>query len=145
MTKTPEEVDAKFAAVHAERGYTIGVYFPPEAPWDIVDATIDFIADHVHGADRQGWDAFVVGHAGDHLGIDGEPEGCRHGLRGYWSTGCGCQGDKVMTDGSSRTGHQYCQGETGAVGAKVPASCKFCGAPCQCPCHQAPEAVILFT
>ncbi len=35
--------------------------------------------------------------------------------------------------------HGYCQSATGSNGdtqwAKVPASCKFCGAPCTCPCH----------
>lgn len=32
--------------------------------------------------------------------------------------------------------HGYCKGDTGAVGAKVPAQCKFCATPCVCPCHQ---------
>jgi hypothetical protein len=31
--------------------------------------------------------------------------------------------------------HGYCQGNTGLSGAKKPARCKFCGAPCQCRCH----------
>lgn len=42
----------------------------------------------------------------------------------YLSTGC-LHGD-----------HPYCQGETGSVGVKTPAQCKFCSAPCVCPCHQ---------
>ncbi|MEV8477877.1 hypothetical protein [Streptomyces sp. NPDC051173] len=42
----------------------------------------------------------------------------------YLSTGC-LHGD-----------HEYCNGNTGANGTKVPASCKFCAAPCQCACHQ---------
>lgn len=42
----------------------------------------------------------------------------------YLSTGC-LHGD-----------HAYCQGTTGAVGAKRPAECKFCGAPCICDCHK---------
>lgn len=33
--------------------------------------------------------------------------------------------------------HTYCQGTTGLAGAKTPAVCKFCGAPCICPCHTA--------
>ena len=53
----------------------------------------------------------------------------------YFSTGCR-HGDMVLPDG--RTGHEYCQGETGAVGAKTPAQCKFCAAPCRCDCHQTP-------
>lgn len=51
----------------------------------------------------------------------------------YLSTGC-FHGDKVLPDG--RTGHEYCQGEVGAVGAKKPAVCKFCPAPCRCDCHK---------
>lgn len=35
--------------------------------------------------------------------------------------------------------HAYCQSSTGLAGAKKAASCKFCGAPCRCPCHQAAE------
>jgi hypothetical protein len=35
--------------------------------------------------------------------------------------------------------HGYCQSGTGSNGttewAKTPASCKFCGASCICPCH----------
>jgi hypothetical protein len=53
----------------------------------------------------------------------------------YFSTGCR-HGDMVLPDG--RTGHEYCQGETGAVGAKTPAVCKFCAAPCRCDCHGEP-------
>ncbi|MGW7636144.1 hypothetical protein [Streptomyces decoyicus] len=42
----------------------------------------------------------------------------------YLSTGC-LHGE-----------HGYCQGHTGLSGAKTPAVCKFCKAPCQCPCHK---------
>lgn len=42
----------------------------------------------------------------------------------YLSTGC--LHDK----------HKYCQSMTGYQGAKRPASCKFCGAACICPCHR---------
>lgn len=31
--------------------------------------------------------------------------------------------------------HAYCAGETGVVGAKIPARCKFCPAVCECPAH----------
>lgn len=48
----------------------------------------------------------------------------------YLSTGC-------------RHGeHGYCQSHTGLSGAKKAASCKFCGAPCQCPCHRARALVV---
>lgn len=32
--------------------------------------------------------------------------------------------------------HDYCQSHTGQAGAKTPAQCKFCQAPCTCPCHK---------
>lgn len=40
--------------------------------------------------------------------------------------------------------HGYCSSPMGrAAGGwtwpKSPASCKFCGAPCACPCHREPE------
>lgn len=34
--------------------------------------------------------------------------------------------------------HEYCQRETGVLGTKTPAVCKFCRAPCVCDCHQSP-------
>ncbi|WP_060905374.1 hypothetical protein [Streptomyces scabiei] len=42
----------------------------------------------------------------------------------YLSTGC-WHGD-----------HAYCQSMTGLNGSKRPGECKFCHAPCECPCHQ---------
>ena len=37
--------------------------------------------------------------------------------------------------------HEYCASQTGSNGetewAKTPARCKFCDAPCVCPCHAA--------
>ncbi len=51
----------------------------------------------------------------------------------YLSTGC-LHGDMVLPDG--RTGHEYCRGGTGRAGAKTPAQCKFCCAPCRCECHR---------
>jgi hypothetical protein len=40
--------------------------------------------------------------------------------------------------------HGYCQAATGSNGTtqwdKAPASCKFCGAPCTCPCHGEPRS-----
>ncbi len=55
------------------RGWTIGVYFPPEAPAEVVEAAMDRIT---IGADipRDGWDPSVVGLRGDPLHIDTEPE-----------------------------------------------------------------------
>ena len=54
----------------------------------------------------------------------------------YLSTGC-WHGDMTLPDG--RTGHEYCQGETGICGDKVPASCKFCLVRCSCECHEMTE------
>lgn len=48
----------------------------------------------------------------------------RHGTHRYLSTGC-LHGE-----------HAYCQGNTGKAGAKKPASCKWCGTGCLCPCHR---------
>ncbi|SHI66434.1 hypothetical protein [Streptomyces sp. 3214.6] len=53
----------------------------------------------------------------------------------YLSTGC-LHGDTRLPDG--RTGHEYCQSETGKAGAKTPAQCKVCAAPCLCFCHADP-------
>jgi transcriptional regulator with XRE-family HTH domain len=50
----------------------------------------------------------------------------------YLSTGC-LHGDMMLPDG--RTGHEYCQGDTGHAGSKRPAECKFCGTRCICGCH----------
>ncbi|WP_030670560.1 hypothetical protein [Streptomyces rimosus] len=56
-------------------------------------------------------------------GAERPPEG--QGGHTYLSTGC-LHGE-----------HGYCQSMTGLAGAKRPARCKFCEAPCICPCHQA--------
>lgn len=32
--------------------------------------------------------------------------------------------------------HDYCKNTKGQAGPKRPAECKFCEAPCVCPCHQ---------
>lgn len=51
-------------------------------------------------------------------------EGAETGEHVYLSTGC------------LHGNHAYCQAKTGAVGAKTPATCKFCAAPCVCACHR---------
>lgn len=69
------------------------------------------------------------GHAGNHLTTH-EQWGDHHpdeiveatGAHVYLSTGC------------LHGKHGYCQ-STGE-GRKVPAECKFCAAPCICPCHE---------
>lgn len=41
-----------------------------------------------------------------------------------------------LSTGCHHGEHAYCQGKTGQAGPKKPATCKFCDAPCVCPCHQ---------
>lgn len=62
--------------------------------------------------------------------IDPEPV---DGSHRYLSTGC-LHGDHVLDDG--RTGHEYCQSDTGHAGSKRAGRCKFCDAACVCPCHK---------
>jgi hypothetical protein len=45
------------------------------------------------------------------------------------------QPHKYLSTGCFHENHAYCQSNTGANGAKVPATCKFCAAPCICICH----------
>ncbi|MEZ0090007.1 hypothetical protein [Streptacidiphilus sp. EB129] len=71
-----------FAAAHAERGFTIGAYFPQSVPWEIVDGTFDLLADHVHAFTDGRWDVSVIGGAGDQLGVSGQAELTRDELRG---------------------------------------------------------------
>jgi hypothetical protein len=47
-------------------------------------------------------------------------------------------GHVYLSTGCRHHEHGYCQSHTGLSGAKTPASCKFCGAPCVCPCHKCP-------
>lgn len=42
---------------------------------------------------------------------------------------------RYMSTGCFHGDHAYCQAKHGAAGPKRPAECKFCGAPCVCPCH----------
>ncbi|MCX5522228.1 hypothetical protein OG342_05015 [Streptomyces bobili] len=41
-----------------------------------------------------------------------------------------------LSTGCLHDQHGYCQSHTGQAGAKTPAQCKFCQAPCTCPCHK---------
>lgn len=47
----------------------------------------------------------------------------------YLSTGC-------LSTGCLHGRHDYCKDETGLLGGKQPAECKFCSSPCVCPCHR---------
>jgi hypothetical protein len=52
----------------------------------------------------------------------------RHpGRHTYLSTGC------------RHDQHGYCSNVDGIAGLKKPAQCKFCQAPCICPCHPTTE------
>lgn len=46
-------------------------------------------------------------------------------------------GHTYLSTGCLHGEHGYCQSMTGLAGAKRPARCKFCEAPCICPCHRA--------
>lgn len=50
----------------------------------------------------------------------------------HWYVSTACLHGKV----GQFDGHAYCQSNTGSNGQKVPASCKFCEAPCRCRCHR---------
>lgn len=89
------------------------------------DLTVDDVADEARA---------VVAAVRPHLAT--EPP-VHDDIHHYLSTGC-LHGEMTLPDG--RTGHQYCQGMTGMAGAKRGGRCKFCDAPCQCPCHQATES-----
>lgn len=45
-------------------------------------------------------------------------------------------GHRYLSTGCLHGRHDYCKAMTGLNGAKRPAECKFCKAPCVCPCHQ---------
>jgi len=47
-----------------------------------------------------------------------------------------CNRHRYLSTGCLHEEHAYCQGTQGAVGAKRPAECKFCSAPCVCTCHE---------
>lgn len=44
-----------------------------------------------------------------------------------------------LSTGCLHDHHGYCAATDGQAGAKHPAECKFCRAPCVCPCHQPPS------
>lgn len=46
---------------------------------------------------------------------------------------------RYLSTGCLHGHHAYCQGRTGQAGAKKPAACKFCAAPCRCACHTTAE------
>jgi hypothetical protein len=56
--------------LHNRFGYTVGVYFPPQAPEDVIEAFFDRVTSDAYSIDRGAWDAFVVGLAGDQLGVE---------------------------------------------------------------------------
>lgn len=61
--------DDKRTLRHDLDGYTVGVYFPPQAPWDTVESFFDRVAEDAHATDDQtDWDALPVGLPGDWLG-----------------------------------------------------------------------------
>lgn len=75
-------IQAAVAEMRAERtqarrrdGFTVGVYFPPEASDADIDAIMSGVADAAYDHEHDGqWDPFVVGRAGDWLYIDHHPD-----------------------------------------------------------------------
>jgi hypothetical protein len=57
-----DDIIARHRAAHEERGTTIEVYFPPRAPFGVVDDMYDQITDLAHRVKRTGWDPSVSGH-----------------------------------------------------------------------------------
>lgn len=49
---------------------------------------------------------------------------------------------RYLSTGCLHGHHDYCQNHTGHSGTKTPAQCKFCAAPCICPCHRGNAAVL---
>jgi hypothetical protein len=119
MTDEPRGLDLS-------KGYTVAVYFPPEASAEVVERFFAQVAKIAGDTGPAGRDPFVVSYAGDVLQVDmGHHECCPPHV--YFSTSC-FHGD-----------HRYCQSETGLLGNKTPAICKFCAAPCICSCHRDKE------
>lgn len=56
-----------------EHGYSVVAYFPPEVPLNIVDDFIDYVADAAYDIERDEWDPFVYGNAGDISGRLDDP------------------------------------------------------------------------
>lgn len=61
---------------------------------------------------------------------------CAEAVLAALGLGCAADGTHLyLSTGCLHGEHGYCQSNTGLGGAKKPASCKFCAAPCLCPCH----------
>lgn len=117
---SPDEVEDAHRKAFEKNGFTLAVYFPPQADWERVQEFFDRVTALAYEGffpNREGWDPFVVGYGRDILAVD------RRGDHVYLSTGC------------LHGNHGYCQGKDGFVGPKMPAICKFCSAPCSCVCH----------
>jgi hypothetical protein len=108
-----------------EHGYTIGIFLPKEAPKEVVDKFYERITQLTYGELLEGrgyWDPMVIGRAADVFQIDTEGHDC-------------CPAHEYLSTSCFHGNHTYCQSETGLIGNKVPARCKFCSAPCLCSCH----------
>lgn len=107
-----------------EKGYTISIWLPKEAPKDVVDRFRHRIAELTYGElleDRGHWDPAIIESPWDLLQIDRDEHAYSPHI--YLSTSC------------HHGNHNYCQTERGLFGLKTPACCKFCAAPCRCLCH----------
>lgn len=71
---TGGELDRQLAENHARYGYTVGVWFPPQAPWAAVARFMDEVTLQAYNLDRGEWDPFVIGRMGDQLGLEAPDE-----------------------------------------------------------------------
>lgn len=60
--------------LNLEHGFTVSVYFPPGSDPVWVSDFLSRVAEDAYSMPSETLDAFVVGHAGDVLGIDGDDE-----------------------------------------------------------------------
>jgi len=103
---------------------TVVVYFPANAPAEVVAEFYNKISVMAYEIPRESWDPFVFSHARDVLRVEEDEHHDCCPPHVYFSTSC-FHGD-----------HNYCQCEIGLLGNKTPGVCKFCSAPCICKCHR---------
>lgn len=119
MTTPSEKPELKM-----DKGFTVAAYFPSSAPPEVVNAFFDRVSVLATEIEREGWDPFIFGQAGDPMRVEEDKHHDCCPPHVYFSTSC-FHGD-----------HNYCQSERGLLGNKTPAVCKFCEAPCVCKCHR---------
>lgn len=72
---------------------------------------------------------------GQHSGRPVDPELIQRVVQKNWDILAEDGNHRYLSTSCLHNEHEYCQSNTGLAGAKTPAQCKFCEAPCICPCH----------